>query len=248
MLACAGGRGWSRLVKRGMSRSRVVRARTCITGPSAGGTSRSSPRLVGLHHDGGAPVPVRTRWACLQAGGHPTPRSSGLCSPQRTGTRRAHLGCCHRGGADGPQLKRQNRSIRVVSRTALSTRFRPGRMRFGARSRPPGRGAGPVMRDDGARRRRRDTCAGEHLAVRLAAIPGVVAVTLGGSRATETAVEASDWDLGLYYRDRLDPADVTAFGWPRPGLRSGRVGPHRQRRGLADDRRHQGRPDLPRPR
>ena len=54
----------------------------------------------------------------------------------------------------------------------------------------------------------------EHLAVQLAAIPGVVAVTLGGSRATETAVEASDWDLGLYYRDRLDPADVTAFGWP----------------------------------
>ena len=34
---------WSRLVKQGMSRSRVVRARRCITGPSAGGTSRSSP-------------------------------------------------------------------------------------------------------------------------------------------------------------------------------------------------------------
>jgi len=54
----------------------------------------------------------------------------------------------------------------------------------------------------------------EHLAVQLAAIPGVVAVTLGGSRATNTAVEGSDWDFGLYYRDRLDPADVTAFGWP----------------------------------
>ena len=54
----------------------------------------------------------------------------------------------------------------------------------------------------------------EQLAVQLAAIPGVVAVTLGGSRATDTAVEASDWDFGLYYRDRLDPADIIALGWP----------------------------------
>jgi hypothetical protein len=54
----------------------------------------------------------------------------------------------------------------------------------------------------------------EHLAERLAAIPGVVAVTLGGSRATGTAVEGSDWDFGLYYRGGLDPADITALGWP----------------------------------
>jgi hypothetical protein len=54
----------------------------------------------------------------------------------------------------------------------------------------------------------------EDLAARLAAIPGVVAVTLGGSRATNTAVEGSDWDFGLYYRDRLDPADIAALGWP----------------------------------
>lgn len=54
----------------------------------------------------------------------------------------------------------------------------------------------------------------EHLAARLAAIPGVVAVTLGGSRATGTAAEGSDWDFGLYYRDRLDPADIIALGWP----------------------------------
>jgi hypothetical protein len=54
----------------------------------------------------------------------------------------------------------------------------------------------------------------EHLAVQLAAIPGVVAVALGGSRATNTAVESSDWDVGLYYRDRLDPADIVALGWP----------------------------------
>ena len=54
----------------------------------------------------------------------------------------------------------------------------------------------------------------EHLAARLAAIPGVVAVTLGGSRATGAATEGSDWDFGLYYRGGLDPADITALGWP----------------------------------
>ena len=54
----------------------------------------------------------------------------------------------------------------------------------------------------------------EHLAARLAAIPGVVAVTLGGSRASNTAVDDSDWDFGLYYRGRLDPADIVALGWP----------------------------------
>ena len=50
--------------------------------------------------------------------------------------------------------------------------------------------------------------------MRLAAIPGVVAVTLGGSRATDTVVDGSDWDFGLYYRGRLDPADIVALGWP----------------------------------
>jgi hypothetical protein len=54
----------------------------------------------------------------------------------------------------------------------------------------------------------------EFIADRLAAIPGVVAVTLGGSRATNTAVEDSDWDFGLYYRGRLDPAHIEALGWP----------------------------------
>jgi hypothetical protein len=54
----------------------------------------------------------------------------------------------------------------------------------------------------------------EHLAARLAAIPGVVAVTLGGSRATGTAGPDSDWDFGLYYRGSLDPAGVAALGWP----------------------------------
>jgi len=54
----------------------------------------------------------------------------------------------------------------------------------------------------------------EFIANRLAAIPGVVAVTLGGSRATNTAVKGSDWDFGLYYQGRLDPADIDALGWP----------------------------------
>jgi hypothetical protein len=42
---------------------------------------------------------------------------------------------------------------------------------------------------------------------RLAEVPGVAAIALGGSRARGTALDASDHDLGLYYRvDR--PLDV----------------------------------------
>lgn len=52
------------------------------------------------------------------------------------------------------------------------------------------------------------------LATRLAAIPGVVAVTLGGSRATVTHADHSDWDFGLYYRGTIDPDDIWALGWP----------------------------------
>jgi hypothetical protein len=52
------------------------------------------------------------------------------------------------------------------------------------------------------------------LAERLARIPGVVAVTLGGSRATGTHRDDSDWDFGLYYRGTIDPDDVRALGWP----------------------------------
>ena len=52
------------------------------------------------------------------------------------------------------------------------------------------------------------------LASRLAEIPGVVAVTLGGSRATGTHGDDSDWDFGLYYRGTIDPDDVRALGLP----------------------------------
>jgi predicted nucleotidyltransferase len=53
----------------------------------------------------------------------------------------------------------------------------------------------------------------EHLALRFAEVPGVVAVVLGGSRATGRARPDSDWDFGLYYRDTIDPADVRALGF-----------------------------------
>jgi hypothetical protein len=69
-------------------------------------------------------------------------------------------------------------------------------------------------RNDRARQRRGDTGGVEHLAAQLAAIPGVVAVTLGGSRAAGTAVEGSDWDFGLYYQGSIDRAGIAALGWP----------------------------------
>ncbi|PXX59159.1 putative nucleotidyltransferase [Nocardia tenerifensis] len=53
-----------------------------------------------------------------------------------------------------------------------------------------------------------------HVTDRLAAVPGVRAVTLGGSRAQGTHTPDSDWDLAVYYRDTLDPADLREIGWP----------------------------------
>jgi hypothetical protein len=49
----------------------------------------------------------------------------------------------------------------------------------------------------------------QELADRLVAVPGVLAVVLGGSRARGMHTEESDVDLGLYYRPDLD---VTALG------------------------------------
>ena len=48
---------------------------------------------------------------------------------------------------------------------------------------------------------------------RLAGIPGVVAVALGGSRARGAERPDSDWDLALYYRRTIDPDDVRALGY-----------------------------------
>ena len=48
----------------------------------------------------------------------------------------------------------------------------------------------------------------------LTALPGLVAVTLGGSRATGTERPDSDWDLGLYYRERFDVGQLRRLGYP----------------------------------
>jgi nucleotidyltransferase-like protein len=52
------------------------------------------------------------------------------------------------------------------------------------------------------------------VAARAARVPGVLGVTLGGSRALGEHRPDSDWDFGLYYRGRLDEQDVRALGWP----------------------------------
>ncbi|MFE0510400.1 nucleotidyltransferase domain-containing protein [Streptomyces sp. NPDC058964] len=48
---------------------------------------------------------------------------------------------------------------------------------------------------------------------RLAGLPAVRAVALGGSRAQGTHRPDSDWDLAVYYRGPFDPAHLRALGW-----------------------------------
>ncbi|GAA4047142.1 nucleotidyltransferase domain-containing protein [Streptomyces shaanxiensis] len=48
---------------------------------------------------------------------------------------------------------------------------------------------------------------------RLASLPTVRAVALGGSRAQGTHRADSDWDLAIYYRGAFDPAELRAVGW-----------------------------------
>ena len=57
----------------------------------------------------------------------------------------------------------------------------------------------------------------------LAAMPGAVAVALGGSRALGTGDAGSDWDLGLYYRGTIDLAPLTARGTVHPPGAWGRL-------------------------
>ncbi|MBB2946083.1 hypothetical protein FB565_005841 [Actinoplanes lutulentus] len=56
------------------------------------------------------------------------------------------------------------------------------------------------------------------LAARLVAVPGVIGVVLGGSRARGTHTPDSDTDLGIYYRAPLDTAGLrtiaTSVGGP----------------------------------
>jgi predicted nucleotidyltransferase len=51
----------------------------------------------------------------------------------------------------------------------------------------------------------------EDMAVRLAEVPGVRAVALGGSRARGTHRPDSDWDLGVYYRGEVDVEALAAL-------------------------------------
>jgi predicted nucleotidyltransferase len=68
------------------------------------------------------------------------------------------------------------------------------------------------VRNDGTTRHDARLRGVKHLAARLAGIPGVVAVTLGGSRARGEARPGSDWDFGLYYRDSIDTGAIRALG------------------------------------
>ena len=57
----------------------------------------------------------------------------------------------------------------------------------------------------------------------LSSTPGVVAVTLGGSRALGTNASSSDWDLGVYYRGSLDLTRLAARGTVYPPGSWGRL-------------------------
>ncbi|GAB2603947.1 nucleotidyltransferase domain-containing protein [Streptomyces capparidis] len=59
-----------------------------------------------------------------------------------------------------------------------------------------------------------DTAFLDHVADRLAALPAVRAVSLGGSRARGNHRPDSDWDFALYYRGAFRPRDLRDLGWP----------------------------------
>ncbi|GAB3804985.1 nucleotidyltransferase domain-containing protein [Humibacter antri] len=54
----------------------------------------------------------------------------------------------------------------------------------------------------------------EYVGDRLGSLPGVKAVTLGGSRAEGTNRPDSDWDFSIYYRGTFDPRSLRDLGWP----------------------------------
>lgn len=53
-----------------------------------------------------------------------------------------------------------------------------------------------------------------HVTERLAGLPDVEAVALGGSRAKGTHRPDSDWDFAIYYRGGFSPESLRALGWP----------------------------------
>ena len=54
----------------------------------------------------------------------------------------------------------------------------------------------------------------KYVGSRLAALPGVEAATLGGSRVEGTSRPDSDWDLSLYYRGHFEAQTLRDIGWP----------------------------------
>jgi predicted nucleotidyltransferase len=54
----------------------------------------------------------------------------------------------------------------------------------------------------------------QELVPKLAGLPGVLAVTLGGSRARGEHRFDSDWDFGLYYRGSFDSRLLAGLGYP----------------------------------
>jgi len=57
----------------------------------------------------------------------------------------------------------------------------------------------------------------------LAAMPGAVAVALGGSRAVGSSDTGSDWDVGLYYRGTIDLTALHKYGEVYPPGSWGRI-------------------------
>lgn len=57
----------------------------------------------------------------------------------------------------------------------------------------------------------------------VAAMPGTIAVVLGGSRAFGSNDAGSDWDLGLYYRSTIDLTALSTHGVVYPPGSWGRV-------------------------
>lgn len=80
----------------------------------------------------------------------------------------------------------------------------------GTRRLPPGQAAGRTI----VATVRSDEAFCGSVAGELAGLPGVVAVTLGGSRAAGANRPDSDWDFAVYYRGAFSPDDLRAIGWP----------------------------------
>src|SRR3954447_9951443 len=57
-----------------------------------------------------------------------------------------------------------------------------------------------------------DSSFASRFAAKIACVPGVEAVALGGSRASGTATAASDWDFALYYRQKFDADEIRQLG------------------------------------